>query len=268
MPKQVILSHKGETRTYYVDGFPADLKKKLGVRWKSEWELAKLNVRFYNHKYTEGDSDVLAQLRSLYDGIRQPNENQVRRAMILLINEDYGLKSGGESASDSIFSSSLAIWIADPQTGEDKRVTLVKKYSTKFEEVLITMEEIEQLFELCLTPKERVGVLENEAHSIAKELCRRELGFESNFSGGVKKVMPKEFAVKLLQNYKAKGVTFPMYNKSIDTAIEFIKPDLTTTIIEDQEGVNKTLKFQTNAQKRIDAYERVRAFIKAEVGEN
>ena len=249
-----------EQATYYVDGFPADLKKQLGGRWNSDWELAKRNVNFYNHKYTNGESDTVSQLRSLYKDITQPSEGLVKRAMLLIINEDYALKAGGESASDAIYSSSLRICIADPKTFEDKDVVLIKKYSTKFSDVLITMPEIEALFEGSLSPKEKTGVLQDEAFSIVREFKVRELGGKSNFHDG-KRLMSLEFAEKMLALYKKRGVSLEMYNKAIDSKTAYLERELNYEIIEDVAGKNKTKEHYDRTLRHIEALKKVRAFI-------
>ena len=249
-----------ETALYYVDGFPSDLKKELGGRYNDNWELAKRKVNFYNHKYTNGEADTVAQLRDLYKDIKQPTKQHVREAMILIINEDYALKSGGESASDSMYSSSLCIWIADPKTFEDKKVVLIKKYSTKFEDILITMPEIEVLFEGSLTSQEKEGVLQGEAFSIVRELEVRELGGKSNFKDG-QSIMTVEFANIMLNNYKKRGVTTEMYNKAIVSMVGYLQKQLNYEIVEDVVGKNKTQEHYNSTLRHIQALGRVKEFI-------
>lgn len=250
----------GEQRTYFVDGFPKDLKEKLRSRWNNEYELAKINAKFYNHKHTQGDNDIVAQVRGFFDGIIQPTERRVRNAMILTIDEDYAIKSGGESASDAIYSSSLKIMIADPVTGLDKDVVLVKKYSTKFEEVLITPNEISELFEVCLSSKEKVGVLKDEAFSILNEVTRWKRGGKSNFKDG-EYIMPFDFAVKMVANYKKRGVSLTMYEAAFKSRLEWLERDLTTQIVEDTPNVNKTKNFHDKTRKHIEALKEAKEFI-------
>lgn len=247
-------------QVYFVDGYPKELKEKLGCFYKSDFQLAKLKVKFYNHKYTQGDSSVVAQVRSFFDGIKQPTEALVRRAMVLVIDEDYALKSGGESASDRIYSSSLKIMIADPQTGFDKDVVLLKKYSTVFEEVLITPEEISDLFEACLTSTEKVGVLKDESFSILNELTRWKRGVKSTFTDG-DRVMPLEFAIKMVNKYKGRGITLEMYQNALKHRVEWVERDFETTIIEDDPNRNKTKEFHNNARATIKALNEAYEFI-------
>jgi len=255
----------GDKQMYFVDGIPEKKKKELGVFWKTDYVLAQNNVCFYNHKHTQGDADIIAQLRSFYTGLEQPSENKVRRAMILIIDEDYALKAGGEGASDCIYSASLRICIADPTTGEDKDVVLVKKYSTKFENVLIQLKEVEDLFEACLSTSERTEVLKDEARSVAREIMVMKLGGKSNFTDG-KYVMPIDFAKKMIALYVKRGVTLPMFETAIDKMTAYCKEELTHEIVEDVEGVNKTDAYRERAQKRLNAFEQAREFIRNEMG--
>src|SRR5690606_14889254 len=101
------------------------------------------------------DISVISQLRMWYGDLKQPTEAQVRRALILVIDEDYALKSGGESASDNIFSSSLKWMQANPKSGLDYEPVLIKKWSRNFKDVLITFEEIVELWNLTITSKEK-----------------------------------------------------------------------------------------------------------------
>lgn len=101
------------------------------------------------------DIEIISQIRSFFSNLRQPSETDVRQAMLLIIDEDYALKSGGESMSDHIFSSSFKWLQADPKTGLDIEPILIKKYSKNFKDVLITLEEIEFLIENTLTEPEK-----------------------------------------------------------------------------------------------------------------
>src|SRR5271154_3211413 len=106
---------KGDTvevdgQTYYVNGESEELEKlrKRSGAENYEYEFAKRKVNFVNSKYFDEDTDVAAQMRSWFDG-KQPTESQVRNAMIWSYDQfgDYKIKSGGGSASDHVYSSSL-----------------------------------------------------------------------------------------------------------------------------------------------------------------
>jgi hypothetical protein len=135
---------------FYINSLP----KAPSNRKYTDFDLAKMNAKVFNKKNIH-DINVISQLRMWFDDLKQPTEAQVRRAMILLIDEDYALKSGGESASDKIYSSSLKWMQAHPTSGLDYEPVIIKKWSTNFEDVLITFKEIEELWNLTITPKEK-----------------------------------------------------------------------------------------------------------------
>lgn len=143
---------------YYVDGPDKELKEiiKKHKSFGPDWELANRKVFFFNRKhFTDGDT-LISQTRSWFDDKLQPTESQVRRAMIWSYDQfgDYQIKSGGESNSDSMFSSHFKVEIENPINGEDMSAVILKKYSTKFSDVLITIKEIEELFKLSATSKQ------------------------------------------------------------------------------------------------------------------
>ena len=94
---------------------------------------------------------TLAELRHWFGTIRQPSREQVKRAMILTVDEDYSIKAGGGAIADNMFSSSLKWLQAHPVTGEDYEPVIIKKFSDRFEDVLITLSDIEFLIEKTLT---------------------------------------------------------------------------------------------------------------------
>lgn len=265
VPKYVNGKKTDKFDTFYVDTLSDDFKNKSTGRWHTDYQMALKNVKLYNHRFTNGELDIISQVRSLYDKIKQPTEGDVRRAMLMLINEDYALKAGGESSSDRIYSSSLGIWIADPKTGEDKKVALIKKYSTTFSEVLITMEELDDLFEICLSPKEKKGVLEDNALSVMKLLKDRELGMKCNYSDGVKKLMPKQDAINMIKNYVNRGVTPEMFKSSYDKMMQARLDDLKDVYIENETNTVNS-RHQEYTRRHIAGLERAYEFLQEHIG--
>jgi len=135
---------------FYINSIP---KAPTGRNY-TDYELAIMDTKVFNKRKIH-DIGVISQLRMWYDDLKQPTESQVRRAMILIIDEDYAIKSGGESASDRIYSSSLKWMQAHPISGLDYEPVLIKKWSTNFNDVLITFKEIEELWNLTITPEEK-----------------------------------------------------------------------------------------------------------------
>ena len=181
---------------YHVNGMGAELKKKLGTH-KAGWEykMAQEKTFFVNPKYLVPGDDVAATMRSWFDG-KQPTMQQVRNAMIWGYDQfgDYQIKAGGESASDNIYSSHLKITIAD-ENGNDKDVVFLKKYSTNFSDVLITIEEVEALQRATETQ-------EMKDENRKDNLCGT-LGFLTRYYGGYEKKLTQETVDKIIANFKA-----------------------------------------------------------------
>lgn len=137
---------------YFVNGLDKETQeeylkhKSSGVGYQ-EAALAKLKVNIVNARYFTEDNDVAAEARSWFNDKLQPTEAAVRRAMIWSYDThgDYQIKSGGDNNSESVFISNFKTTIADPNTGEDKDVVVIKKYSIDFKDVLITIDDIQQL---------------------------------------------------------------------------------------------------------------------------
>ena len=164
---------------YFVDGVPKDLEK------RPEWYLARFGARVFFAKHLTADVYPAAEMRSWLDDKKQPSESKVRRALIWSYDSfgDYSIKSGGGAVADSIFISHLKMTIADPRTGDDKDVVILKKYSNKFNEVLITVDEIERLQKATesdgLKNTRRIELLPN----LLGEIIRAEKGIFSIGSG-------------------------------------------------------------------------------------
>lgn len=130
---------------------------------EAEYYLATRKHFAFNPRHLHNGYDDLAWVKGFFSDIHQPGEDRVRNAMILQITDNcgdgscnrYSLKAGGGSQSDSIFSSSLSILIANPSTGNDQWVVLMKKYSTVFSDVLICFDEILALFDLCSNEQQK-----------------------------------------------------------------------------------------------------------------
>lgn len=154
---------------YYINGEkPSDEEyKKFFVRKRPTEEvdyfLAQRNHCSFQPKHLADGYESLSWVLGFFRDLIQPSEQTVRRAMIWSLQDGdrdgydnkYAIKAGGGSMSDSIFSSSLSIGIMHPQTGEDAYVVLMKKYSQKFENVLITYPELKALFDQVATPQEK-----------------------------------------------------------------------------------------------------------------
>jgi predicted kinase len=136
---------------FYLNAVPADIKEKI----KTDYDKSKQDVSiFFKKNIYETPTDIIGQIRNWYDNLKQPTEKQVRNAMLLIIDEDYALKAGGESSSDHQYSSSLK-WIqSSPTTGEDVEPVIVKRHSSKFENVLIKLEDLEDLFDATYSDTE------------------------------------------------------------------------------------------------------------------
>lgn len=126
----------------YVDKHPYKSKYQL-----YENNVAILSMRNLRLNKAMTPYEAIEFFLGWFEDIKQPSESAVRRAMILCIQEPhdteykYTLKSGGESASDSLYSASVSCLVMD-EDGNDKMVTFYTKYSRDFESVLITPQEV------------------------------------------------------------------------------------------------------------------------------
>lgn len=171
--------------------------KQLGYKAKPmrdlvESELCNQEVTIYNHKYMmqNGFSNE-AVINGFFSRIKQPTRKQVCDAMLLIIDEDYALKAGGESSSDNQYSSSFKILIADPKTGLDKEVVVIKKWSKTFENVLITAKEISRLFRANLSSAEKQVIRQDDMKTMIAMTLRAFSGFKITCVSGNTKVKRK-----------------------------------------------------------------------------
>lgn len=161
---------------YFVDEFP---------QGKTEYQFAVEEVKLFNFKYC--DEDTLA-FCSWFRNFKQPDRTTVKRAMIWKY-EDYGIKSGGGSLSDNVWSATLSTTIDN--NGIDRDVVLIKKWSTKFENVLITFEELESLYLSCEKPSIKKRREEQDACCLVKHYLRNCLFNNSEESEKSRRVLLK-----------------------------------------------------------------------------
>jgi hypothetical protein len=186
---------------YYINGVPPELES----IWKQasdsrEYEFARRKINIVYSKHFTEDNDVAAQCRSWFDDKKQPSESQVRNAMIWGYDQygDYEIKSGGGSRSDSTFISNMKTTIANPKTGEDQDVVVLKKFSNDFKDVLIYIDEIQELQDLTETQDVRTARRTDNLRGIISILIRHEAGW----SVSDKKKTPEEWINNLYKELK------------------------------------------------------------------
>lgn len=224
-------------KKYYVNGLSGDLKKQYDSANKGFREqvlFANSPVFFYNHKNFQNDPIYLSDAVSILRDLKQPSELTVRRAMIWGVGYggdlDYKIKSGGESNSDSLYSSSLTIDIAHPKTFLDTKVVIMKKYSKNFEDVLITEKEIQDLYKICETPKEKELNKIFQMESGISFLIKIKKGVKINVNGKyiyANKNMENKFKRLVFENS-----TPEKFSQCIDSLIEHQSRYLTVSLME------------------------------------
>lgn len=192
-------------------------------------------VFIYNHKNFQGNPDYLEYAVDILKNVKQPSESQVRNAMIYAIGypgekPDYMLKAGGESQSDHMYSSSLSVMIAHPKTGLDTDVLILKKYSKKFEDILITEEEVRALFKLCQTPAETELIRKDNIVGLMSLLWRSFQGFQINI-GKNEKIATKD-EQNLMREHLFKIATNQEINAHIDFWIQRRTEELNIKLVE------------------------------------
>lgn len=246
-----------EFGTYYVNGADSELQKVID-RNKGEMQesaLAKLSVNFVNAKYFTEDNDVAPQMRSWFDDKKQPTEAQVKNAMIWSYDSygDYQIKAGGGSKSDNIYVSHLRSTIADPLTGNDKDVVILKKYSNNFKDVLITIKEVEALQKLTESSKVRESRRKDNYRGAIGFLFRCELLGKYADSNGTE--VPAETIEKMYKITRDHASEAEI-NEQIDHIIKVRTEDAHGNYMEDtpQRIADREVKLQ----KQIRALEVVR----------
>lgn len=154
---------------YFIDQLPDPIAQTARLNPMYLYQ-EKLNL-FFRKNITDPLA-LEAQLRSWFKTLRQPTIAQVREAMLLVIDEDYTLKMGGGSLSDQLYSSSLKWPQVHPGTGEDYEPVLIKKFSTNFTDVLITLEEITALIRQTLTSEEKKQAQQQNIQAVLTSLHR------------------------------------------------------------------------------------------------
>lgn len=125
----------------YIDKHPFKTKNELFLN-----DVVVLNMKDLRLNESMTPAECVEFFLGWFRDIRQPVESVVRRAMIYTIHDSenefwYSIKSGGGSSSDYLYHSSVECLVMD-HAGNDKRVTILAKYSTKFANVLIYPDEI------------------------------------------------------------------------------------------------------------------------------
>jgi hypothetical protein len=194
-------------------------------------------------------------MRSWFKEERQPTESQVRNAMIWSYDSygDYQIKAGGGSKGDNIFVSHLRSTIADPVTGNDKDVVILKKYSNNFKDVLITIKEVEALQELTESPKVRESRRKDNVRGAIGFLFRCEgLGKYIDSKG---KEVPKDIIDKMYKT-TSENSSEKEINEMVDHIIKVRTEDAHGDYVGDTP--EKIAERETKLQKQILALETVR----------
>lgn len=245
------------SKKYYVNGVSGTLKELLDKtnRERKTHVLFEQNepVCFYNHKNFQGNPDYLGDAVGILKNVKQPTAEQVRLAMIWGIGYpgetmDYAIKAGGESGSDSMFSSHLKVMIAHPKTGLDTDVVVLKKYSKNIKDVYITEEEVRALYKLCQTPEETKKVNQTKVEGGVCLLWRSFQGFKINVSG--KNIIANSKQVKAIKEYLFNIGTPEAIESQIDKMIKGRKRDLGITLNEEQSS-QTTKEFHAETNEKL-----------------
>lgn len=107
-------------------------------------------IIFHKNNVNEAPEFYLDSVCQFFDGYDQPSESRIRKALLWKhydpnCDTEYSIKAGGGSASDNLFESIIKV--------DD--VAVLKKYSIKFDSVLINKEELNSYIQ-PLIPKENV----------------------------------------------------------------------------------------------------------------
>lgn len=107
-------------------------------------------VVFHKRNVKNNPAFYLDSVCQFFDDFKQPTENRIRKALLWKhydpnCDTEYSIKAGGGSASDNLFESIIKV----------DGVAVLKKYSIKFDSVLINKEELNSYIQ-PLIPKENV----------------------------------------------------------------------------------------------------------------
>lgn len=249
------IEHNGNT--YHVNGMPEELKQ-LMSRASTE---TKQNVLFqqdepmffYNHKNFQGDPSYLSDAVDILKGLKQPTKTQVRNAMIWGIGYggdlDYAIKAGGETNSDNMFSSHLSVTIAHPKTGYDTNVVVLKKYSKNFKDVLITEQEVRELYKMCQTPEETKKIKKSQMEAGICLLLRSFRGQKINISGKRKFATQKQ--IDQMKEFLFEVGTKDAIASHIDKMISRREADLDVSLNEEL-SCKTTEEFHAETREAIE----------------
>lgn len=232
-----------------------------------DYFLAKRKHFAFHPRHLHDGYETLSWVYSFFHGLAVPSEDQVRRAMILQLSDNtgegpenkYSIKAGGGSASDSIFVSSYSILVAHPKTGEDTWVVLMKKYSTRFSEVLISYEEIKNLFDLVATKAQKKERDAEYARDCVSLLLRGVNHGSVPSSKGNSKKCDQAFITAFLENNFNKASS-EQWESALDFFNKRLHEELTHQF-EEQPGRDVNFEHRTSVHKKIKSLARVRQYI-------
>lgn len=186
---------KFDGKEYMVNGLTPELQAKYDKTSK-DMRGHLLNdqgqpVQIFNAKYLNADYPVSWDVSQFFSDIKGqlPTDQQVRQAMLLKISTGGGAvegsgvelayKLGGDNASSHDYSSSMTVEIADPKTGYDKRVVIMKKYASNFKDVQITADEIRGLEQMFMSDeRKKQSQMENLGYAMREMIRVHALGYK------------------------------------------------------------------------------------------
>lgn len=255
---------------YYVNGAkPTDEEYKNFFKSKRptedcDWFLAKRKHFAFFPKFLYEGYEDLDWINSFFHKLKQPTESQVRDALIFSIQDDCGdgpmnkymLKAGGGSRSDSVFVSSFSIVTADPKTGLDTWRVIMKKYSTTFEDVLISYQELRDLFDQVATADQASARDRDSAKGYVALLMSAHRS--GRIAIGNHKTKPCSTADLLeIIGHMKKSSVFQYVPEAIQFFKDRIKDSMTREFIEDKPGRNVTQEHRLSEAQRLKALEEV-----------
>ena len=236
---------------YHIDEFSDLLKDKYNSVTKDnrQFFLCSNKINFYNHRWIKNNPTYTNDAFSILQDVKQPSENTVRNAMIWSYDTDYKIKAGGESCSDSQYSSSLTLLIACPKTGDDKEIVIIKKYSNVFKDVLILPEDVKKLYLLCSTETELKSYNDDKVRSICHFIIS---SFRMNKIAlkGRDTELTKRYKDLLFKSLKSNKGSFDDLLKISNVVKTRLKKESEYKIVEDEPNVNKTLNHKNDCLDR------------------
>lgn len=229
-----------------------------------DWFLAKRKHFAFFPKFLYDGYEDLAWINSFFHKLKQPSEQEVRRAMILTIQDDCGdgpmnkymLKAGGGSVSDSVFVSSYSIVTADPSTGLDTWRVIMKKYSCTFEDVLISYDEIKHLFDQVATPEQVNADDKDSAIGYIGLFIRAKITGKIHFSDNKFKPATKANLDEIVSHVRSTNV-INFIPEAIDFFRKKINDSMKREFVEDKPGRNITLEHRQDEARRLKALDEI-----------